>query len=314
MGPLLASIPSPHSGAIHLGPLQLRAYGFMIALGVIAAVWLLGRRLGQRALGTKDDAAAIGMWGVLAGVLGARLYHVVTDWQLFEHHLSNIPKVWQGGLGIPGGLIAGVPVGLWAANKRGIGARDIATVAAPVIPLAQAIGRWGNWWNQELFGRPTTLPWALKIDIAHVPAGYLPGTTFHPTFLYESIGNFALCGLLLWIDRRHRPRPGRLMAMYLMGYAALRFGVESLRIDPANKLAGLRVNTWVSMIVFVAAGVWLISDARRAAPDTVAPVGAGNEPGDPVTTAGTPEPVADTPGGLIVDPPEAPGAEALPPD
>ena len=259
---LLASIPSPGSAAIHIGPLQLRAYGLMIALGVIAAVWLFGRRLEQRGIGTREDASAIALWAVIAGVLGSRLYHVITSWDdRFSDNPFRIFKIWEGGLGIPGGLIAGILVGLWRAKVRGIPLAGGLDAAAPALPLAQAIGRWGNWWNQEIFGRPTTLPWALEVDPEVAQrAGYPAGTTFHPTFLYESLGNFAICGLLLWIDKRRRLRPGRLMAVYLALYALLRFGVESLRIDAANEILGLRVNTWVSAIVFVGAAGFLVYD------------------------------------------------------
>lgn len=274
---LIASIPSPDSGAIHLGPLQLRAYGLMIALGVLAAGWIFGRRLEQRKIATRDAASSILLWSVAAGVIGSRIYHVITDWSRYQHHLADIPKLWEGGLGIPGGLALGIPVGMYVSKRKGITARQAATAAAPAIPLAQAIGRWGNWWNQELFGRPTTLPWALRIDADHIPAKYPVGTTFHPTFLYESLGNLVIVLALLAIERRWRPRPGRLMAIYLMGYAALRFGVESLRIDPANRIAGLRVNTWVSMLVFAGAGVWLLLEARRFSADPVAETAAGVE-------------------------------------
>lgn len=260
---LVASIPSPSSGSIKIGPLELRAYGLMIALGVLAAGWLAGRRIVAKRWGTKEQLTSILIWSVIAGAIGSRLYHVVTDWSRYSHNLGDIPKLWQGGLGIPGGLIAGIPVGIWRAKRLGISARRIATVSAPAIPLAQAIGRWGNYWNQELFGRKTSLPWALRIDEAHLPAGYLPGTTFHPTFLYESLGNLLICVTLVLVDRSRKPRPGRLMAMYLLGYAVLRFLVESLRIDYANEIAGLRVNTWMSMIVFVGALGWLVWDSRR---------------------------------------------------
>ena len=140
----------------------------------------------------------------------------------------------------------------------------MASAAAPTVPLAQAIGRWGNWWNQEIFGRPTDLPWALKVDddVAQ-RAGYPPGTTFHPTFLYESLGNLAICGGLLLIDRRFTLRPGRLFVMYLAAYALLRFAVESMRVDAANKILGLRVNTWVSGVVFVGAVGFLVIDHLR---------------------------------------------------
>jgi prolipoprotein diacylglyceryl transferase len=156
---LLASIPSPSSNSIHLGPLQLRAYGLMIALGVIAAVWLFGRRLERAGVGTRDDASSIAIWAVLAGVLGSRLYHVVTSWDSgFTNDPLSILAIWQGGLGIPGGLIAGTVVGLWRVKRRGLPMGASLTAVAPAVPLAQAIGRWGNWWNQEIFGGPTDLP------------------------------------------------------------------------------------------------------------------------------------------------------------
>ena len=167
-----------------------------------------------------------------AGVIGARLYHVATDWERFSGHLFDIVKIWQGGLGIPGGMALGIIVGIWQAHRRGLALGPTITAATPSLPLAQAIGRWGNWFNQELFGRATTLPWALRVsDDKAVAAGYPPGTTFHPTFLYESLWNLALCGLLLWIDRRFRLRPGRLLAVYTLGYGIGRYWVEGLRID-----------------------------------------------------------------------------------
>ena len=260
---LTAAIASPGSGSIHLGPLNLRAYGLMIGLGVLAAGWIASARAVRKGWGTKDQISSILVWGVVAGVIGSRIYHVLTDWGRYQQHLGDIPKIWEGGLGIPGGLIAGIPVGIWAAKRQGISARRIATIAAPSIPAAQAIGRWGNYWNQELFGRPTTLPWGLRVDANHIPPGYEIGTLFHPTFLYESLGNLLICVGLILIDRYLKPKPGRLLAMYLVGYSALRFGVESLRIDQANKIAGLRVNTWVSLIVFVGAMAWLVWDARQ---------------------------------------------------
>ncbi len=263
---LFGSIPGPSSNAIHIGPFQLRAYGLMIALGVIAASWLFGRRLEQTSTGTKEDASSITMWAVVAGILGARLYHVITSWSSeFSDNPLRIFAVWNGGLGIPGGLLAGIFVGIWRVRKRGLAVSPAIHAAVPAIPLAQAIGRWGNWWNQELFGRPTTLPWALRVDeaIARQAGNYPPGTTFHPTFLYESLGNFVLCGLLIWLGNRSRSRTGRLMAWYLAGYAALRFLVESLRIDEAKKIAGLRINSWVSILVFTGAVGYLVATARR---------------------------------------------------
>ena len=259
----IASIPSPSSGALSIGPLSIHAYGLMIALGVIAGVWLLGRRLEARGDGTREDASSMAVWAVVAGVIGARLYHVVTDWELFKHDLGRIPQIWRGGLGIPGGILFGAIVAMWAFKRRGIDPAVGLSAAAPALPLAQAIGRWGNWFNQELFGRPTTLPWALRIDADKIPAGYAPGTTFHPTFLYESLWNLALCVVLLRIDRVFKLRPGRLFAIYVVGYAIGRFWVEGLRIDPAHKADGLRLNQWVALIVGAAAVLYLVIDWWR---------------------------------------------------
>jgi len=245
---VIASIPSPGSNALHIGPLSLNAYGLMIALGVLAAVWLCGRRFEQRGVAKREVAGKIAIWAVTAGVIGARLYHVATDWERFEGHWFDVVKVWQGGLGIPGGMFAGVVTGVIVAKHYGIRPADAVTCAAPALPLAQAIGRWGNWFNQELYGRATTLPWALEIDDEHLAPGYAHGTTFHPTFLYESLWNFGLCGFLLWFDNRWELRRGGLLGLYVGGYGIGRLVVESLRIDPAHEIAGLRVNQWVAIV------------------------------------------------------------------
>lgn len=260
---LLSSIPSPSDGVLNIGPLAIHAYGMMIALGVVAAVWLAGRRMEKAGVGTRDDMSSIAMWAVGAGVIGARLYYIVTDKSQPWKEPSRWLKIWEGGLGIPGGLLAGVLVGVWAIKRRGLSVPGVLTAAAPAIPLAQAIGRLGNWWNQELFGRPTTLPWGLEIDDAHLPAGYNSGTLFHPTFLYEALWNLALCGLLILIDKRMKLRPGRLLAVFVAGYFAGRFWIEGLRIDPANSGGGWRLNQWVSVFVVAAAVIYLLIDRQR---------------------------------------------------
>ena len=260
---MLASIPSPSDGVFNIGPLAIHAYGMMIALGVVAAVWLAGRRMEKADVGTRDDMSSIAMWAVGAGVIGARLYYIVTDKSQPWKEPSRWLKIWEGGLGIPGGLLAGVLVGVWAIKRRGLSVPGVLTAAVPAIPLAQAIGRLGNWWNQELFGRPTTLPWGLEIDDKNLPAGYASGTLFHPTFLYEALWNLVLCGLLILIDRRMKLRPGRLLAVYVAGYFTGRFWIEGLRIDPANSGGGLRLNQWVSVFVVVAAVLYLFIDRQR---------------------------------------------------
>lgn len=254
---LVASIPSPGSSAIGIGPLRLNAYGLFIALGVIAAVWLCGRRFVQAGVAPREAAGDIAVWAVLAGIVGARLYHVVTDWHRFEDDPGAIVKIWSGGLGIPGGLLAGVLVGIWRVRRLGLDVGAAVNAAIPGVPLAQAIGRLGNWFNQELYGRPTDVPWALRIDPEHRPADLLDQPTFHPTFLYELLWNLGLCGALVWLDRRVELRRGGLLAVYVAGYAIGRFWVEGLRIDSAHEAAGLRLNQWVALVALVAAGGYI---------------------------------------------------------
>ena len=275
---MLTTIPSPPFDTIELGPLNLRLYGLCIALGVIAAVWLMGKRLAERGFGNSDDASALGMWGIAGGIVGARLYHVATDWQRFENNLGDIPKIWEGGLGVPGGLALGIVVGIYAGHRRGIPPMVVLSLAAPSLPLAQAIGRWGNWFNQELYGRPTDLPWALEIDAEH-NGDYPDGTTFHPAFLYESLWNLAVCALLLWIDRKwgNRLAPGKLLAVYLLGYGVGRLWIESLRVDPANEIGPLRVNQWMAIVMIVVGLLWLVLGKQRAWP---VPAGVGAADGD----------------------------------
>jgi prolipoprotein diacylglyceryl transferase len=271
---LLGAIPSPSSGSIQLGPIKMNAYGLMIALGVIVAVRIAGRRAEAKGVGTTDDISSIAMWAVPAGIIGGRIYHVITDYEKFQGRWFDVVKIWQGGLGIWGGVALGVLVGGWTARRRGLDAWWIISCAVPAIAVAQAIGRWGNWFNQELFGRPTTLPWALEVsDSTALKAGYSAGTTFHPTFLYESIGCLLLAFVLIRIESRISPARGRLLAWYVAGYTMLRFFVEGLRVDPAHSAGGLRLNQWVSLGAFSAAVLFLLLDRLRsqkeASPSTV---------------------------------------------
>ena len=271
---ILSSIPSPSSGSLSIGPLRLNAYGLMIAIGVIVAVRIAGRRAEKFGVATMEDFSSIATWAVPAGIIGGRAYHVITDVQLFRDNWIDAFKIWQGGLGIWGGVFVGVLVGYWRAKVRGLDAWWILSCAAPAIPVAQAIGRWGNWWNQELFGRPTDLPWALSVSNGTaIKAGYPVGTTFHPTFLYESLACLALAALLLVVERRFSPARGRLIAWYAAGYTIFRFFIEGLRVDSAHSAGGLRLNQWVSLVVFFGAVCWLVVDARRsrggATPSTV---------------------------------------------
>ena len=277
IGRVVTSLPSPSDGTIDIGPLSIHAYGLMIALGVIAGVRLLGRRMVAKGVGTAEDASSIAVWGVVGGVIGSRLYHVATDWSKFSNNLGAIPQIWKGGLGIPGGLLVGVAAGIIAVRKRNLQISAVLGCAAPAIPLAQAIGRCGNWFNQELFGRPTTLPWGLRIDAQHRPAEYANSPTFHPTFLYESLANVLLCVMLIVLDRRKSIRPGNLFALYLGGYGAIRFFVEGMRIDEAHKVGGLRWNQWVALAAVLGAAAYLVVKRNQLQPATTAAL-ANDEP------------------------------------
>lgn len=254
---LVGAIPSPPENAIGIGPLQLRAYGLAIAVGVLVAVWVAQRRWAARG-GDSADISYLATWSVIAGLAGARAYHVLTDYHRFQGRWLYAFAVWEGGLGIPGGLLVGVATGMVLARRRRLPAAQLLDVVAPAIPIAQAIGRLGNWFNQELFGRPTDLPWGLRIDAAHRPDGYEQFATFHPTFLYEAMWNLALAGILVLYER-HRPgaRPGTVFALYVGGYGLGRLWVEALRIDDATRLAGVRVNIWVSLAAITASAVAL---------------------------------------------------------
>jgi prolipoprotein diacylglyceryl transferase len=265
---VVGSIPSPPWNGIALGPLQLRAYGLLIAIGAMVAIRMLGSRLEATHSGTKEDAASIGIWGVAAGVVGARLYHVATEWDRFADNLRDIPQIWHGGLGIPGGVLVGASVGVWVGRRRGVQIGDSLHAAAPAIPVAQAIGRWGNWFNQELFGRETGLAWGLRIDDSHLPPGYSSGTTFHPTFLYESIWNLALAYLLVRLSSRRSLGGSRLFALYVIGYGCGRFWIEGLRIDAASVVGTLRWNQWVALIAVVLGFCYLAISRNRTISNT----------------------------------------------
>jgi prolipoprotein diacylglyceryl transferase len=281
MDPVFAYLPSPSSGVLHVGPLTLRAYGLLIAAGVFAAVWWASRRWEARG-GEPGDISAIALWAVPAGLIGARIYHVITDYELYRgKHWVDMFKIWAGGLGIWGGIAGGVLAGAYVAHRRHLDVPRLLDVVAPVLPLAQAIGRWGNYFNQELFGRPTTLPWGLKIDPAHrlgLPFQYQKYSTFHPTFLYESLWDLAVVGIVLLVEKRVRLKPGRLLAVYVAAYTFGRFFTEWLRIDFAHRFLGLRLNDWTSVIVFVVAMVFVITGLDRSPVAPAAPPEGITEP------------------------------------
>ncbi|MGH3737425.1 MAG: prolipoprotein diacylglyceryl transferase [Micromonosporaceae bacterium] len=255
----LASIPSPGASEWRIPlpfvdwEIPIRAYALCIVAGIIVAVWLTERRLQRRGVpaGTVIDVA---MWAVPFGIIGARIYHVITDYQLYfaaGKDPMGALRIYEGGLGIPGALLAGA-LGAWiACRQRGVPLSMLADALAPALPVAQAIGRLGNWFNQELYGKPTTVPWALEIDADHrrtLPEQYQAFETFHPTFLYEALWNLGGAGLIWWLDKRFGFGRGRAFALYVVMYSVGRFWVESLRIDTAHSFAGMRLNMWTALL------------------------------------------------------------------
>lgn len=263
---VLLSIPSPGSNSLEIGPLTFNAYGLMIAIGVMAAVTVSSKRLMDRG-GDPDHISQIALWAVPAGLIGARLYHVLTDWKSFRGRWGDVYKVWEGGLGIPGGMFLGIIVGLWVVHRKRLNRPVLLDVIIPTLPLAQAIGRIGNWFNQEIVGGPTDLPWGLEIDEQFRPEGFAAETTFHPTFLYEALWNLALFALMIVVDRKRVLKPGRMLAIYVLGYGLGRLWIEAIRTDAAYEVLGMRVNIWMSAALILG-GIYGLARGRRSDDDS----------------------------------------------
>ena len=269
----LAYIPSPDNGVLHIGPLPLHAYGLMLALGVLAAAKVAEVRWSRRG----HDPKVIGQIAipvVVCGVIGARIYHLFTGYKWSERGLIGTVEIWRGGLSIWGAVAGGLIAVFVVSRRRHLDVLELADVMAPGIVLAQAIGRWGNYFNQELFGRPTTLPWALKIDVAHRPPGYTQYATFHPTFLYESIWCLFVFAFLLWAEKRFHFRRGQTFALYVGMYCFGRIWFEALRIDDATKVfGGIRFNLLLTIALCIFGFVWFVYLGRRRAADEPAALG-----------------------------------------
>ncbi len=265
---LPTSIPSPPAewSSFSLGPITIHVYALCILAGIMAGLWLTQRRW-KRYGGNPDTVWDIAIWAIPFGIIGGRLYHVVSSPDAYfgpDGDLARIPQIWQGGLGIWGAVALGA-VGAWIGCRRaGVRLSAFADAAAPGLLLAQALGRWGNYFNQELFGSETDLPWGLQIDAnnSNFPADALPGTLFHPTFLYESLWSLAGVGLLLLADRKFGLRGGRMFWLYAAYYTLGRLWIEILRIDDAEMITVLgvtqRLNVWTSILIFLLAVAVLI--------------------------------------------------------
>ncbi|KUO13362.1 prolipoprotein diacylglyceryl transferase [Streptomyces sp. DSM 15324] len=247
---------------LYLGPIPLRGYAFCIIIGVFVAVWLGNKRWLARG-GRAGTVADIAVWAVPFGLVGGRLYHVITDYELYfteGRDWVDSFKVWEGGLGIWGAIALGA-VGAWiGCRRRGIALPAYADAIAPGIALAQAIGRWGNWFNQELYGKPTDLPWALHITSS--VDGRVPGY-YHPTFLYESLWCIGVALLVIWADRRFTLGHGRAFALYVAAYCAGRGWIEYMRIDDAHHILGVRLNVWTAIVVGLLAVTYLVVSAKK---------------------------------------------------
>jgi prolipoprotein diacylglyceryl transferase len=278
----LAYLPSPSTGVWYIGPIPLRAYALAIILGVVAAVVIGERRWVARG-GTRGLVTDVATIAVPAGIVGARIYHVITSPERYLDNPAAALYVWQGGLGIPGGIAGGFLAAYLVLRRRGVSPGAFADAVAPGVAVAQAIGRLGNYFNQELFGRPTTLPWGLRIDADNRDA--VPGAVaYHPTFLYESLWNLGVATLVIWADRRFRLGHGRAFALYLAAYAAGRAWIEALRIDDAQVFFGLRLNDYVMAVVFLGAVTYLYVTRGQPREQQVEPVVARN----PTTDADPP--------------------------
>ncbi|HEU4368061.1 MAG TPA: prolipoprotein diacylglyceryl transferase [Methylomirabilota bacterium] len=255
---------SPGAIAFQVGPVVIRWYGILMALSIVVALWLAHRQAKREGL-PADDIISAGQWAILAGLLGARLYEVAFNWDYYGQYPRKIFAVWEGGLAIHGGLILGPLVGAWLGWKWGLPVLRSLDITAPAFAIGQAIGRWGNFFNEEAFGRPTDLPWKLYISPSHRPLGYQPYEYFHPTFLYESLWDLGVfLALVLWLRPRLREHPGALFFVYIGLYSIGRFAIEAIRLD-SFWLGPFRVAQLASLLGALVAVVGLVWTRRRAA-------------------------------------------------
>jgi prolipoprotein diacylglyceryl transferase len=307
----LSFIPSPPANGFHLGPLDIHVYGLMYVVGIALAIYITRRR--WRNLGGNPDLVwDVAIWVVPAGIIGGRIYFDLTTPSDIPHVWYGALAVWSGGLGIWGGIAAGALVGVWRVRRAGASGGLFANAIAPALLVAQAIGRIGNYFNQELFGKPSTLPWALKIDMAarlnsQIPAADLKYSTFQPSFLYELIVDLALAAGLVWLGHHRRIRPWGLFALYVAGYSGYRIFEETIRIDSSQYFLGLRLNFFVAIAMTLVGLGWFVFAQR--APDLPAGEGVGRPPDG--GSAGAARPAGSESGPAESAPPEAGGATAV---
>jgi prolipoprotein diacylglyceryl transferase len=272
----LSFIPSPSINGFHIGPLFIHFYGLMYVVGIVLAVIIAQRRI-KRMGGDPGLIGDIALWAVPAGIIGGRIYFDVTTPNQIPHEWYGVFAVWSGGLGIWGGVLAGALVGAWRVRRAGGNVPLYADAIAPALLVAQAVGRIGNYFNKELFGGPTKLPWALVIPLQYRPAGYTQYRTFEPTFLYELIWDLALAAFLVWLGHHRTIKPPGLFALYVAGYSAFRIYEESVRIDNSEHFLGLRTNFYVATVLTVVGITWFVISQRRG---QLVPAPPGDDGGD----------------------------------
>ena len=261
----LAYIPSPSINSFHIGPLVIHFYALMYLVGITLAIIITRRRFSAVG-GDPELVGDVALWSVPAGIVGGRIYFDITTPMDIPHVWYGVFAVWDGGLGIWGGIALAAVVGLWRIRKAGANSALFMDAVAPALLVASGIGRIGNYFNKELFGGPTKLPWGLEIPLQYRPPGYLQYATFHPTFLYELIWNLLLAGALVWLGHHRRIRPPGLFALYVAGYSAFRMFEESLRVDSSVHIFGLRLNFYVATILMLFGLAWFYRIQRKPAP------------------------------------------------
>jgi prolipoprotein diacylglyceryl transferase len=269
-------IPSPPVSGFHVGPAFIHVYALMYLAGIAAAI-VITRRRWRAAGGDPDLVGDIALWGVPAGIIGGRIYFDITTPMDIPHVWYGVFAVWDGGLGIWGAIAMAAPVGAWRVRKQGGNVAVFMDAVAPALLVAQGIGRIGNYFNKELFGGPTSLPWGLQIPVRYRPPGYAAYATFQPTFLYELIWDVALAGMLVWLGHHRRIRPPGLFALYVAGYSAFRIFEESLRVDSSQYFLGLRLNMYIAAALTLAGAAWFVAIQRRGRSSVPGP---GQDPGN----------------------------------
>ena len=264
---MMAQIPSPPASGFRIGPAFIHFYGLMYVIGITAAILITQRRWKARG-GDPSLVGDVAIWAVPAGVAGGRIYFDITTPRYIPHHWYGVVAVWDGGLGIWGAVALAAVVSAWRVRRRGADVAQFMDAVAPALLVAQAIGRVGNYFNQELFGGPTGLPWGLQIAPALRPVGYARYATFQPTFLYELLFDLTLAAALVWLGHHRRIQPPGLFALYVTGYSAFRIFEESLRVDPSEHFLGLRLNMYVASALTLAGIAWFIRTQRKRHQDT----------------------------------------------